>query len=102
MIESFVPGRVRLRSRLFEDAEAAELLRGGLLEIRGVRSAEVNERTGRLLLEYDTRRLPIPLLSRALPLFERFRELEAEAAGERLPAMLSILRELKVLLEGGG
>ena len=71
MIESFVPGRVRLRSRLLRDPETAGALRRSLLDIRGVRSVSLNERTGGLLLEYDAERLPLSLLSGALPLFER-------------------------------
>ena len=62
MIESFVPGRVRLRSRLLRDPETAGVLRRSLLDIRGVRSVSLNERTGGLLLEYDAGSLPLPVL----------------------------------------
>ena len=99
MIESFVPGRVRLRSRLLRDPGTAEFLKRSLLEVRGVRAASVNERTGGLLLEYDTALFPLPVLMRAMPLFERLQALE-EKTGDILQDADAILRELKSLLEG--
>jgi len=99
MIESFVPGRVRLRSRLLRDPGTAELLRRSLLDIRGVRAASVNERTGGLLLEYDTALFPLPVLMKAMPLFDRLRALE-EKTGDVLQDVDAVLRELKSLLEG--
>ena len=98
MIESFVPGRVRLRSRLLSEPRTAELLKRALLGIQGVRSVAVNERTGGLLLEYDAERLPLSLLSGALPLFERLRELEIKPIEEALPMMEAVLNRLKTLL----
>lgn len=99
MIESFVPGRVRLRSSLLNKPGIAELLKHSLLQIRGVRSVTVNERTGGLLLEYDTERLPLSLLSGALPLFGRLKSLESIEAVAMLPAIETILKELKLWLE---
>ena len=69
-----------------------------LLGIQGVRSVAVNERTGGLLLEYDAERLPLSLLSGALPLFERLRELEIKPIEEALPMMEAVLNRLKTLL----
>ena len=98
MIESFVPGRVRLRSRLLRDPETAGALKRSLLDIRGVRSASVNERTGGLLLEYDVVLLPLPVLMKAMPLFDRLQALE-EKTGDVLQDVDAVLRELKSLLE---
>ena len=98
MIESFVPGRVRLRSRLLRDPETAGALRRSLLDIRGVRAASVNERTGGLLLEYDTALFPLPVLMKAMPLFDRLQALE-EKTGDILQDVDAVLRELKSLLE---
>ena len=98
MIESFVPGRVRLRSRLLRDPGTAGALRRSLLDIRGVRAASVNERTGGLLLEYDTALFPLPVLMKAMPLFDRLRALE-EKTGDVLQDVDAVLRELKSLLE---
>ena len=98
MIESFVPGRVRLRSRLLRDPETAGALRRSLLDIRGVRSVALNERTGGLLLEYDAGSLPLPVLMKAMPLFDRLQALE-EKTGDVLQDVDAVLRELKSLLE---
>ena len=98
MIESFVPGRVRLRSRLLRDPGTAGALRRYLLDIRGVRAASVNERTGGLLLEYDTALFPLPVLMKAMPLFERLQALE-EKTGDVLQDVDAVLGELKSLLE---
>ena len=100
MIESFVPGRVRLRSRLLTNPDTAGRLRGYLMDIRGVRAVSLNDQTGGLLLEYDTRELPLSLLSKALPLFERLQELEKEAPQQAVSAVESVFKELKSLLEG--
>ena len=80
MIESFVPGRVRLRSRLLRDPGTAEFLK-------------------RSLLEYDAALFSLPVLMRAMPLFERLQALE-EKTGDILQDADAILRELKSLLEG--
>ena len=98
MIESFVPGRVRLRSRLLRDPGTAGALRRSLLDIRGVRAASVNERTGGLLLEYDAVLFPLPVLMKAMPLFERLQALE-EKTGDVLQDVDAVLGELKSLLE---
>ena len=66
MIESFIEGRVRLRSPLLHDEELARRLSEGLLAIGGVRRAQVNRRTQGLLLEYDKDRLPLERLAPAL------------------------------------
>ena len=99
MIESFVPGRVRLRSRLLKDPGTAEFLKRSLLEVRGVRSVSVNERTGGLLLEYDAVLFPLPVLMKAMPLFERLQALEGKT-GDVLQDADAVLGELKSLLEG--
>lgn len=98
MIESFVPGRVRLRSRLLTMPELAELLRGSLLGIQGVKVVTVNVRTGGLLLEYEPDRLPLSLLAQALPVFQRLGELEGLAAGEIRSALETALKDLKRVL----
>jgi hypothetical protein len=101
MLESFVEGRVRLRSPLVFDAAFAERLSSGLLKIGGVRKAEVNPRTGGLLLEYDRTRLPLSALRRAAPLFSRLDALGKLPAEERLPALDALLKDLASALGEG-
>lgn len=94
MIESFIEGRVRLRSPLLGDRTLADCLKKHLLAVDGIRSAEVNPRTSGLLLEYDKERLPLSLLLKAAPLFDRINTLEKLPASERMPALEDLLREL--------
>ena len=100
MLKSFTEGRVRLRSPLMFDAVFAERLSSGLLKIGGVRKAEVNPRTGGLLLEYDRTRLPLSVLERAAPLFSQMSALEKLHAEEHLPALNAFLEKLAAVLNG--
>ena len=87
MIESFVEGRVRLRSPLLADATLANRLSSELLKIDGVQKVEFNPRTNGTLLEYDKTRLPLSLLKQAAPLFTRMNDLSKLPSGERLAAL---------------
>jgi hypothetical protein len=100
VIESFVEGRVRLRSPLLADAAFAERLTSKLLEIDGVQKVAVNPRTRGLLLEYDRTRLPLPLLTRAASLFSRMNDLENLPAEKRLPALERLMESLAETLKG--
>ena len=91
MIESFVPGRIRLRSSLLHDAEAAAMISGSLAAVPGVSGAELNAATGSLLLRYDAGVLPLERLSPLLPLLERIRKLEVEPASPRRTSELRTL-----------
>ena len=91
MIESFIEGRVRLRSPLLHDEELARRLSEGLLAIEGVR-------TKGLLLEYDKDRLPLERLAPALPIFDRINALERRPADERRAALDAALTDLRHLL----
>jgi hypothetical protein len=100
MIESFIEGRMRLRSPLLADATLASRLASELLKIDGVQKAEINPRTSGALLEYDKTRLPLSLLKQAAPLFTRMNDLKKLPAGERLAALESLLQELVKILNG--
>ena len=78
IVESFVPGRIRLRSTLLRDEETASMIRGALAAIPGVDSAELNAMTGGLLLKYDAARLPLERLAPLLPLLDEVSMLESE------------------------
>jgi hypothetical protein len=99
MIESFIEGRVRLRSPLLADAAFAERLTSKLLEIDGVQKVEVNPRTNGLLLEYDKTRLPLSVLKQAAPLFSRMNNLAKLPANKRLPALEKLLESLAAELK---
>ncbi|MDR1733074.1 MAG: hypothetical protein LBR61_13390 [Synergistaceae bacterium] len=98
MIESFIEGRVRLRTSLLADAALAELLSSALMRIDGMQKVEVNPRTQGLLLEYDKKRLPLSRLIRAQPVFLRMRELERETSDTRLQSLKNLLEDLSQVL----
>jgi hypothetical protein len=100
MIESFVEGRVRLRSPLLADAALAERAKQEFLNIGGVQKAEVNPRTRSLLLEYDKTRLPLSLLLQAAPLFSAIDDLTRLPSRERLSAFGKIMEKIREKLFG--
>ena len=98
MIESFIEGRVRLRSPLFADEAFAERLESELLNIDGVCKAETNPRSNGLMLEYDKERLPLARLMRAASLFARMDELIKLPAEKRVSALEILMQELRETL----
>ncbi|MDR1916883.1 MAG: hypothetical protein LBQ58_09950 [Synergistaceae bacterium] len=98
MIESFIEGRVRLRSPILADEEFASYLVSELMRIDGVLNAVANTRTSGLLLEYDKNLLPLSLLLRATPLFSRMNDLEKLPVNERISAAGDIMKELSNIL----
>ncbi len=95
MIESFIEGRLRLRSALLGDRKLAELLCERLMKIDGVTRAGVNPRTRGLLLEYDRARFPLDRVKSAAPLLERMTKLEKLPACERGTALLPLIDEIE-------
>lgn len=52
-VTSFIDGRIRFRHRALRDEAVADRLKAYLSTLPGVRSTEVNTRTGSVLLDYD-------------------------------------------------
>ena len=86
LVESFIPGRVRLRSSLLK-SPAAPLILAAFEDLPGVRSVELNRLTGSLLLKYDAAVLTAERLMPALPLFEQIKALEREAPAPACPEL---------------
>ncbi|HCL80585.1 MAG TPA: hypothetical protein DIC53_11540 [Synergistaceae bacterium] len=99
MIESFIDGRIRLRSDLFADEEFSERLKKGLEEIKGVTSVSVNPRTCGVLIEYEKDAFPKMLMMKAAPLFGRVKKLEKLPREERLAELDSLITALQDLLK---
>ena len=100
MIESFIEGRVRLRSSVFKDPVMRDRLTSELLKIDGVMKAEVNPRTHGLLLEYDKERLPLSLLKQIAPSLDRLNGLTRIPETERAAALEDILDTIAEALPG--
>jgi copper chaperone CopZ len=58
MIVSFCPGRVRLRFAELKNPTVSGEVVARIQAVTGITKAEVNQRTGSLLVEYDTKVLP--------------------------------------------
>ena len=100
MIESYIEGRVRLRSPIFAETDIAESLKALLVSVAGVLRVDFNPRTQGMLLEYDPARVPQTMILKAAPLLERMDRLNALAHAERRSGAEGLLRELKELLGG--
>ncbi|MDR0653561.1 MAG: hypothetical protein LBG12_09700 [Synergistaceae bacterium] len=100
MIESFIEGRVRLRSPVLKDPVMRERLTAELLKVEGVRKAEVNQRTHGLLLEYDKERLPLSLLKQIAPSLNRLNALARLPETERAAVLDGILATIAEVLPG--
>ena len=100
MIESFIEGRVRLRSSVLKDPVMRDRLTSELLKIDGVMKAEVNPRTHGLLLEYDKERLPLSLLKQIAPSLDRLNGLTRIPETERAAALEDILDTIAEALPG--
>ncbi|MDR3280153.1 MAG: hypothetical protein LBT23_06550 [Synergistaceae bacterium] len=99
MIESFIEGRVRLRSPILADPAIAELLSSRMTDIDGVRKVKVSARTNGMLLEYDKTRLPLTLLMRAQDIFLRMSEAENLPRPERYAMIENLVGELAEVLK---
>ncbi len=98
-VESFIPGRIRLRSSLIKDPAARELLRTAFSLLPGLKTATPNERTGSLLLIYDPAALPAERLMALLPHLEKLTEIEKMAPGEpRTAALRALLAQSAAVL----
>lgn len=98
MIESFIEGRVRLRSPLLKNAELADIIRSGLLSSDAVTKAEVNPRTCGMLLEYDKSKLPMSLIVKAVPPFERINAVEKLPLGEQAGALRTLIEDILTVI----
>lgn len=94
MITSFFPGRIRLRSDIFKDAEisaaACRILKGS----SAVKTVTENQVSGSLLIEYDTAQLPADRLSEVLPLLESLKKESEKKEGPDHSQIFSLLDEL--------
>ena len=80
MIQSFRPGRVRLRANALCDEAQAKEIQEMLAGYPGVLDVQANTRTGSLLVHYDPEQIPQEQLQIALGLMEqRFADTPSKA-----------------------
>lgn len=83
IIESFTPGRIRLRSSLFKDNQSRDMLSQFLQSLTALKSLQINERTGSCLLEYDPKALNTFKLIQNRHLIEDLKSLETLPDGQQ-------------------
>ncbi len=64
-IESFFPGRIRVRSAVFQNQATAETALEQLRAVDGIREMKLNARTGSLTILYDTKKIGMDMLLQA-------------------------------------
>ncbi len=104
MIYSFRPGRVRLRARALCEPCIADEIQAMLHPYPGVRSVQVNTRTGSLLVHYDQECISQQQLQMALALMEqRFPGISSgtKCMGKRTP-LVSRKTERQILMGAFG
>ncbi len=77
-IESFFPGRIRVRSQLFTKPGALERIQEEINGMDGIRDLNLNPRTGSLTVLYDSSIIDMDTLHRAK---DRLEQLESHLAG---------------------
>lgn len=70
-IESFFPGRIRVRSDVFRDADKSAAALAVLSAQPGIKDIAVNARTGSLTVVYDPAAIPLESLMQAKNELER-------------------------------
>ncbi len=91
IIESFIPGRIRLRSSLIRNRELRRVILSAFQDIRGIREAAANGLTGSLLITYDPGVLTAERLLPLLPCLNSLAEIEQTPD---LPGQTEALRKI--------
>lgn len=70
-VESFFPGRLRVRSEMFTKPAVADRITTYIHSVHGVKNVSVNARTGSLTVVYDATVITMPMLMEAKDELER-------------------------------
>ena len=62
MITSFIPGRIRFRSPIFQDSDIYSAVFPIIKNLREITSFSYNQKTGSLLVQYDPEKIPVEKL----------------------------------------
>lgn len=102
LIQSFLPGRVRLRSPLICKLESRQIILDAFKDLPGLKNITANEHTGSLLLQYDPAVLPTDSLMTLLPMFQKLQQLERQPfSSKTCDALKALLGDALALLRKG-
>lgn len=96
IVSSFFEGRVRLKAALFKNSEINIKLTNMLLSSNAVQNVTVNEKTGSMLIEYSPSKIPLLKIKKAVPLFEKIKEMYDIYEIDAVPDILEIIKEMNI------
>lgn len=94
IVTSFFEGRVRLKASLFKNSEISKQIYNILTASKAVENITINETTGSMLIEYSPSKIPILKLKKAMPYFEKIKEIYEVYGDESVPEILLIIKEM--------
>lgn len=99
IITSFFEGRVRLKASIFNNNDISSQLTNVLLLNKAVENVSVNTITGSMLIEYNPVKIPLVKIKKAMPYFEKIKELYEIYGEESVEDILKIIKEMEKLLK---
>ncbi len=94
IVSSFFEGRVRLKATLFKNREISSQITNMLLASNSVENITVNEITGSMLIEYLPSKIPLLKIKKAMPYFEKIKNMYEIYNEDAVPEILSIIKEM--------
>lgn len=99
IISSFFEGRVRLKAPLFKNNDICNEISNILLNTNGVENVTINNTTGSILIEYNPVKIPLLKIKKAMPYFEKIKEMYDEYEDEAIADILLIIKEMEKLFK---
>lgn len=99
IISSFFEGRVRLKAPLFKNNDICNEISNILLNTNGVENVTINNTTGSILIEYNPVKIPLLKIKKAMPYFEKIKEMYVEYEDEAIADILLIIKEMEKLFK---
>lgn len=94
IVSSFFEGRVRLKAAIFKNNEICRQIENMLLHSNAIENISINETTGSMLIEYSPSKIPLLKIKKAMPYFEKIKEMYEIYGDESVPEILSIIKEM--------
>lgn len=94
IVSSFFEGRVRLKAALFKNKEISSQITNILLSSNAVENITVNEVTGSMLIEYSPSKIPLLKIKKAVPYFEKIKDMYEIYKEDAVPEILLIIKEM--------
>ncbi len=94
IVSSFFEGRVRLKASIFKNSDISMQLKDMLLASKSVDNISINEITGSMLIEYSPSKIPLLKIKKAMPYFEKIKEMYEIYGEDSVKDILIIIKEM--------